>query len=121
MMDLTSDELAKQIAQIQEDREAERAKRHQLNNSLSKALLSISEDLNRHEDHFAKIQDIVDRVVAIDHIVRGVDGENGLRGDMRYIKDAVNGIKVRVALISAGFAIIGTIIVQWMMHVLKIG
>lgn len=136
MADTRTDELIKQVARINEERELDRKRRHDLNNKLGVTLLSMDADLKRHEDGMLSVENLGRIVVALDHIVRGVDGKNGLRGNYQQMKETIESVvdqfndldrrlteklhnlDIKMAALAAGFAVAGqfvvTMVTRWL-------
>jgi hypothetical protein len=123
---MSTEELIRRVEKMEAD-EAERQKRrHSANNTIGKSLLRMGEDITRLEAGALGIPALADRVIALDHLIRGVDGNNGIRGDVKAIKASQEtmkenqaNMKTNVAVLSAGFAMGGTLAMQWILALFK--
>jgi hypothetical protein len=116
---MPTEELIRRIAKIEADREVERKRRHDANNRLGASILRMSDDISRHEEGMMSIPALVEKVVDLDHLIRGVDGNNGMRSDVKSMKETLAKMKTNVALLSAGFAAVGTLAMQWIISLFK--
>ena len=119
MDSMPTEELIRRINQMEAEWEKEQAKRHGANNATGKSILRMSNDIMRHEEAMMSIPALVDKVVDLDHLIRGVDGNNGMRSDMKSMKETVANMKTHVAMLSAGFAMAGTLAMQWIISLFK--
>jgi hypothetical protein len=123
MDELPTNELIRRIEKMEADweakREEDKKKRHGANNAFGKSMLRMSDDIMRHEEAMMSIPALVEKVVDLDHLIRGVDGENGMRSDVKAIKETQASMKTQVAILSAGFAMGGTLAMQWIISLFK--
>jgi hypothetical protein len=119
MDELPTNELIRRIEKMEADETERQKKRHAANNTLGKSLLRMSDDINRLEAGALGSAALAETVVALDHILRGVDGKNGMRSDVKSMKETLANMKTNVALLSAGFAMGGTLAMQWIISLFK--
>lgn len=124
-MEMSSDELGKMLTKLTEEIESQRKVRHDTNNRLAAALGSMSKSvLELDEANKAQTSALLEigsqvqsvrvevglvskTVTELDHILRGVDGENGIRGEWRQMKQQLRFMEMRIVgltvlLVSAG-------------------
>lgn len=103
------------LDQLRTDRESERKIRHENNNRLAAVLGAMSKDVSEIGDQQGlaagtiaelriELRDAVKQIVELDHVVRGVDGNNGLRADVKLIKESIRFMEIRIAMIAAALA-----------------
>ena len=118
MKDMPSEKLVEMLAKLTDEVEAQRKVRHDLNNRLAASLGGMSKGV-LEIDEANKAQTIavleiagqvasmrsevglIRKVVTeLDHILRGVDGQNGIRGEWRQMKQQLRFMELRIVALT---------------------
>jgi hypothetical protein len=111
---ISTEALIDRLDKLNSELISEAKERHQANNRLAgtfaNAIDRISDTRNQFTELFNRLNKLEMQMLELDHLSRGVDGKNGMRGDVRDIK-ATQKWQTHLILIGVGILVTLQIIV----------